>query len=289
MKKKYYTILVEIILILLSLLIPKDIKMASNTKIDVPDISGPVDSLPWSADANFLQAQEKSGAYVLMAGYCAVINNPSPGEEFNVHLAASSIAGIVVEPGEIFSQNKAIGPYVEEKGYKIGESYAGTQTIRTIGGGVCKIATTLYNVSVASNLEIIERHNHSMPVAYVPYGQDATVAYGIKDFKFKNNTPFPILIWAEGIGNRLYVSLYGYSKPPSVEWKHKYLNKEPAPKIYKKNSNLTKGEERILVEGMEGASVESWIVITYPNGEKKTKHMGISHYLPMAYIIETNN
>ena len=62
-------------------------------------------------------------------------------------------------------------------------------------------------MSSASNLEIIERHNHSMPVAYVPYGQDATVAYGIKDFKFKQH-PFPILIWAEGIGNRLCIPIW---------------------------------------------------------------------------------
>ena len=127
-----------------------------------------------------------------------------------------------------------------------------------------------------------------MPVSYVPYGQDATVAYGSKDFKFRNNTEFPILIWAEGIGNRLYISLYGKEKPPSVEWNHKLLSWVPAPKVYKSNPNLPEGEEQILVEGMEGASVESWITITDSDGKTKAKYMGISHYWPLSHVVEIN-
>ena len=74
-----------------------------------------------------------------------------------------------------------------------------------------------------------------MPVPYVPYGQDATVAYGYKDLKFKNNTEFPILIWAEGKGNRIYLALYGQEKPPKVEWEHKILDRLKPSKVYKIN------------------------------------------------------
>ena len=99
----------------------------------------------------------------------------------------------------------------------------------TEGGGVCKIATTLYNLAVLSNLEVIERHNHSMPVNYVPYGQDATVAYGVKDLRFKNTTENSILIWAEMIGNRLYMGFYGSEKPPKVIWNHEVSNVTTPP------------------------------------------------------------
>jgi vancomycin resistance protein YoaR len=124
----------------------------------------------------------------------------------------------------VFSQNNTIGPYIEGKGYRKGPTYIGANLTTTIGGGVCKISSTLYNVSVLSNLEIVERYNHTMPVPYVPYGQDATVAYGVKDFKFKNNTDFPILIWAKGIENRLYMGVYGKEEPPEVEWNHNIQN-----------------------------------------------------------------
>src|SRR5699024_5254440 len=116
-------------------------------------------------------------------------------EEYNVRFASKKTKGLVIKPGEIFSQNMSIGPYTKLKGYKEGASYIGGDIIMSEGGGVCKMATTLYNLAVLSNLEIIERHNHSMAVNYVPNGQDVTVAYGVKDFRYKNTTKASILIW----------------------------------------------------------------------------------------------
>ncbi len=301
MKKRSYAVITIIILASLFILIPKNIgenitvkddtgteESGSGMEVDVPDASGAVTNLPWAEDSDFLKAQEEKGTYTLMAAYCAVLKDLSPNEEFNVCLASSSVAGTVLMPGEIFSQNNAIGPYNEEKGYKVGQSYSGSEITTTVGGGVCKVATTLYNVSVYSNLEIVERHNHSMPVPYVPYGQDATVAYGYKDFKFRNNTEFPILIWARCIGNRLYAALYSKERAPDVVWVHKCLNKKPIPTVYKKNPDLVDDEERILVEGMEGASVESWVTITDSAGAVTSKCMGTSQYRPMPRIVETN-
>lgn len=259
-----------------------------NLEIDVPEVSGAVDNLPWAEDINFLKAQEENGANVLMAAFCTVFEISLPSEKHNVQLAANSLAGTVVFPGEVFSQNKILGPYTEEKGYKEGQSYIGSNITTTIGGGVCKIASTLYNTSIISDLEIIERHNHSMPVAYVPYGQDATVAYGVKDFKFKNNKDYPILIWAKAIDNRLYIGFYGKEKAPEVQWNHKISNVVEAPKYYKKNPELKIGEEKVILEGMNGALVESWITIKDREGNIKTKNLGTSYYMPMPYIIEIN-
>ena len=163
--------------------------------VDIPEKSSPVANLPWEKDEKFLKAQEENNAHTLMAAFCSVLIDPLPGEEYNVQLAAKSLSGIVVQPGEVFSQNQNIGPYTESRGYRKGASYAGANIIQTEGGGVCKIASTLYNVAILSDLKIVERHNHTMPVNYVPYGQDATVAYGSKDFKFKNDREYPILIW----------------------------------------------------------------------------------------------
>ena len=256
--------------------------------IDMPDESGSVTNLPWINDEKFLKAQEKSNAKVLMAAYCSVLINPLPGEEFNVDLAANSLVGTVVSPQDVFSQNKTIGPYTESRGYRKGASYSGSNIIQTEGGGVCKIASTLYNVATLSNLDIVERHNHTMPVNYVPYGQDATVAYGAKDFKFKNNRDFPILIWSEIVGNRLYIGFYGQETSPEVRWNHKITNIVEAPKHYRKNPELKEGEEKIILKGIDGALVESWVTIRDEDGEIKTKNLGISRYIPMPYIIETN-
>lgn len=268
--------------------VESNIDNKEDIKFDVPKVSGTIYNLPWVANEGFLKAKEENNGDILMGAYCTVLKDPLPGEEYNVHLAASSLAGMVIEPGQVFSQNASIGPYIEEKGYKKGPTYIGANLTTTIGGGVCKISSTLYNVAVLSNLEIVERYNHTMPVPYVPYGQDATVAYGVKDFKFKNNGDFPILIWAEGIDNRLYMGFYGREVPPEIEWNHDIKNIVEPPKHYKNNPELKEGEERVVVEGMNGATVESWITIKDRNGNTKTKKMGISHYIPMPYVIEVN-
>lgn len=254
----------------------------------MPDKSSSVTNLPWVGDKEFLKSQEENNANILMAAFCSVLIDPLPGEEYNVNLAAKSLKGTVVEPGEIFSQNNSIGPYTESRGYKKGASYSGGNIVQTEGGGVCKIASTLYNVAVLSDLDIIERHNHTMPVNYVPYGQDATVAYGAKDFKFKNNKDFPILIWSQIIDNRLYIGFYGLEKSPEIVWHHNVTNIVKAPEYYKKNSELKEGEERIIIRGIDGATAESHITIKYEDGSVKTKKLGISRYIPLPYIIEVN-
>ena len=207
--------------------------------IDIPDESGSVSNLPWVNDQKFLEAQEKNNAYILMAAYCSVLIDPLPGEEFNVSLAAKALVGTVVPSEDIFSQNKALAPIQNlediEKGILFWFQYSTNR-----GRRVCKIASTLYNVAILSNLDIIERHNHTMPVNYVPYGQDATVAYGGKDFKFKNNRDFPILIWSQIVGNRLYIEFYG-QEASEIKWNHKTIDMVEAPKYYRQNPDLRRG------------------------------------------------
>lgn len=245
-----------------------------------------VTSVPWEGERNFLESKQKYGTPELLAAYCSILNDPLPGEEENVSVGASLLCGTVVAPNKVFSQNKAIGPYSEERGYRKGPTYAGSHIMNTVGGGVCKIASTLYNVAVMSNLSIVERHAHRMPVSYVPYGQDATVFYGSKDFKFKNNTSFPLLIWCESLGSKLYIGFYGAQKPPKIEWHHDILSIKRTETIYKKSSALKKGDQKVVVIGMDGAVMYSWITIEKADGTVTNKKLGRSAYLPLPTVYE---
>lgn len=248
--------------------------------------SGPTSSVPWANDEKFKQAQKQAGTPIMMAAYRTVLREPLPGEENNVHLGASMLAGTLVKPGQVFSQNQTIGPYSQARGFQKGPVYIGSQLSTTIGGGVCKIASTLYNVAILSNLQIIERHPHSMPVPYVPYGQDATVNYGAKDFKFLNNSSSPIMIWAQGVDNTLYMAFYSNVPAPRVEWHHSFLKKIQPQRIYRTNPSIQAGTEKVVLEGMEGAVVKSWVTIENEDGNRKIKSLGKSYYNPMPYIIE---
>lgn len=267
---------------------PKVLLNKIDKDYDNPDVSSKITNPPWRNDRDFLYSKEKYKTPILMAAYVSVLKNPLPGEEANVKHAASMVKEIVIKPGATFSQNKTIGPYTKERGFKEGSSYSAGKIVTSEGGGVCKIATTLYNLAVLSNLEIIERHNHSMPINYVPYGQDATVFYGGKDFRFKNTTDGDILIWSELIGNKLYMGLYGTENPPKVTWDHFITERIEPGKKYIKNESLKKGEMIEKIKGLEGATVKSTITIDYPNGDISIKNMGISKYSPLPFIIEIN-
>ncbi len=232
-----------------------------------------------------MKAQEEHGTDVLIAGYVTVSEDYSDDEKENIRLASSMIFGTVLQPVEVFSQNETAGPYTEERGYLEGENYVGGEVVKDFGGGVCNVATTLYNTSIASDVEIVERHHHSMPVPYVPYGQDAAVAYGYKDFKFRNSTDHPLLIWTELVDNRLYMAFYGKEPGPEITWKHDTVSVTEAETVYRTNPDLPDGEENVLVKGMDGKVVDTLLEVQYED-EMVTKDLGRSVYNPLNTLIE---
>ncbi|MGE5474712.1 MAG: VanW family protein [Ignavibacteriales bacterium] len=250
--------------------------------------SGPVlnEKLPWEDTPNFIAKKEKYKLNVRMAAFRTVLPDPLPGEEENVSIAADKIAGTIINPGEVFSQNNKAGPYTSWKGYKKGPTYSGGQLITTVGGGVCKIASTIYNVVIMSDLHVILRYPHSMIVPYVPPGQDATVYYGSRDIRFMNNKSYPILLWAKAEGNKLYMAIYGQENPPKVTWHHEILKEIKTYYIYKRNSDLPKGVKKVVMEGYKGYKVKTWITIEETDGSTKIKNLGVDWYSPFPGLIE---
>lgn len=112
----------------------------------------------------------------------------------NIRLAAKALDGKRLAPGERFSFNRSVGERNVEAGFKVAQIIEGDAFVPGLGGGVCQVSSTLYNAVLLAQLDILERHQHSLPVNYVPSGQDATVAYGVLDFRFKNNTGKNLLI-----------------------------------------------------------------------------------------------
>ncbi|MCR5595596.1 MAG: VanW family protein [Lachnospiraceae bacterium] len=113
----------------------------------------------------------------------------------NIANACGLINGTTVYPGEEFSTLEKITPFSEANGYFMAGSYLNGQVVDSLGGGICQVSTTLYNAALLSELEISERHNHSMIIGYVKPSMDAAIAESSgKNFKFINNTDYPIYI-----------------------------------------------------------------------------------------------
>lgn len=116
-----------------------------------------------------------------------------PKRTTNLRLACKAINGTVIQPGETFSFNKIVGERTAKKGYKEATIFTGSEsTAESLGGGVCQVASTIFNAALLGNLQIVERHQHSQRVTYCPLGRDAAIYWGSEDFKFKNNTDYPI-------------------------------------------------------------------------------------------------
>ena len=242
--------------------------------------------LMWENNRNFHEFCAKQKTSIRLAAFQTTLPDPLPGEEDNIALGAQFLKGTVIKPEKIFSMNAVIGPYNRQRGYQEGPTYLGTRVSKTVGGGVCKLASTLYNLAVNANLKIIERYPHSMPVPYVPAGQDATVSDGSKDFKFMNTYAEPIFIWAETKGNTLYMAIYGRTKAPKVTWHHHILSKEPTRIITHFNRDLKPGEKKVIVHGADGLAVKTWLTIEFPNGKIVKKKLGVDYYRPLPHVIE---
>ena len=112
----------------------------------------------------------------------------------NVETACERVNGTILLPGEVFSYNELCGPYSQAGGYLKAGAYVSGTTQDTWAGGICQLSSTIYYTTLKANLETVERSKHKYDVGYLPSGMDATVYSDTLDFKFKNNTDYPIKI-----------------------------------------------------------------------------------------------
>ena len=131
----------------------------------------------------------------------------SPNRVFNVHLMADFLNGYKIAPGARFSFNQAVGPRTADRGFLEGQAIENGVLVPSIGGGVCQVATTVFDAAINGGYEVNERHNHSFYIDHYPTGLDATVADGGPDFAFTNNTGHTVVVQTSYTDQTLTVQL----------------------------------------------------------------------------------
>lgn len=186
---------------------------------------------------------------------------------FNVRKAAGNISGSVVNSGENFSYNNAVGPTTKEAGFKIGTAYVGGKAVPSYGGGVCQVSSTLYYSALLANLKIVSRACHMYAQDYVPSGCDATVFWPYLDFVLQNNTDYPIKIVTYWYNNNVTVKIFGTKTDSSfVKITSKTVSTTPWKTIYKEVDNLAAGVERVTQYPITGFTVQTWRNVYDGNG-----------------------
>lgn len=220
----------------------------------------------------------------------------SANRKSNVKLSAAACNGVILLPGEEFSYNNTTGSRSPDKGYLPAPTYNAGASVDDVGGGICQTSSTIYYALLHTTLEVVERQNHSYATGYVPDGMDATVFFGSLDFRFKNNTNYPVKVVTESYdksGNRyLKVTLMGtnedgrYAKPTNsvyevVEPTKSYVADETVPQgtlVLDKQQNAYRGRKaqvtRTIYEA-DGTVVEQ-------------QNMGVSRYKMRPHLYHYN-
>lgn len=155
-------------------------------------------------------AEELADVKDLLGSFTTSYRTSGAARSRNVENGIALINGTVLYPGEEFSTYKMVAPFTTANGYDMADSYLNGKVVQSLGGGICQVSTTLYNAVLRAELEVTERHNHSMIVSYVDPSADAAIAESAgKDFKFVNNLDYPIYI--EGIteNKKMTINIYG--------------------------------------------------------------------------------
>jgi vancomycin resistance protein YoaR len=140
-------------------------------------------------------------------------------------------------PGDEFNALDSVMPFTEENGYLMAGSFLRGELVDSLGGGICQVTTTLYNAVLLAELEITERHNHSMVVSYVDRSVDAAIAETSgKNLRFVNNTDSPVFIVGHNTSDRKVIfTIYGKEYRPAnrtIEFETEILEtKEPEGEI----------------------------------------------------------
>lgn len=135
---------------------------------------------------------------------------------FNIKHAAQLIGNRTLQPGETLDFNALTGPANDTRGYKMSTVLSGGRYVPGWGGGVCQTSTTLFNAALLANLDILERHNHSLKSAYVDYGWDSTVSHPTLNLRLRNPYSSPIKVvarWGTGTVTFHILAPAGVSAP----------------------------------------------------------------------------
>jgi vancomycin resistance protein YoaR len=164
----------------------------------------------------------------------------------NVRLSAAAINGFVMNTGDVFSYNGVVGQRTAANGYQAAPAYVKGETVDEIGGGICQTSSTLYLACLRSNLEITERYAHRYIPAYITAGMDATVSWGGPDYKFTNDTNYPIKIVTSYEGSYLTVKILGTNIAGTrVKMTNEHLSSTPFEVVYEDDPTLPAGTEQV--------------------------------------------
>ncbi|WP_375104181.1 VanW family protein [Paenibacillus sp. RS8] len=236
-----------------------------------------------------LNALKEQGIERKIMQFSTSLGASGPGRIYNVESAAKAVNGTVLPPGAVFDYGKAIEKAKIEYGFREAPVIVNGKLQAGVGGGICQVSSTLYNAALRTGLEIVERRNHSLPVNYLPKGQDATFAEGYINFRFRNTTGKYLVIKAAVQGRSLTIKLFG-TFPQNVTYKVHSQIVEVLPPVdkYVNDPSLPRGGTRVIQNGKTGYVVETYSTRLVDGKSTEVKKLSRDVYYAQKRLIAIN-
>ena len=172
-------------------------------------VAAPPGTPATAADSSARPAPPPDEFPVTLGSFTTTLVGSLPERTHNVRLAVRALDGAVLRPGEELSFNRRVGPRTAERGYGPAPVILRETRQVQVGGGVCQAATTLFDAALLAGLGVVERHRHSSPVDYVAPGEDATIAWGVKDLRLRNDLDQDVRLRVEVLGSTMVARIEG--------------------------------------------------------------------------------
>lgn len=243
-------------------------------------------------DIPYLKEADTHGAEIELIGEYITNTTNQANRNANIELACQTINGTILEPGEEFFYNKALGPRTPAKGYKEAGVYLNGEHATGYGGGICQLSSTLYNAVFAANLEVTQRTGHTFEPSYVKPGLDATVSYSQPEFAFKNSTDYPVGLYCHYEDRVVTVRVYGVRT--LEEGVTRYMRSartgsvaQPET-IYQDNPALAWGQEVVTRNGYAGSAWATYEVLEKDGEVISDTYIYTTKYKGEAAIVQRN-
>ncbi len=229
------------------------------------------------------------GIICAISSYTTEYTSDPSERQHNIHLAADLLNNSIVSAnGGTWSFNDITGDYDEEAGFQSAGAISAGEYVTSVGGGVCQVATTVFNAVYDSGFPVLERHNHSLYIASYPAGRDAAVAYDTLDLRWENDSASDVLLDMSYTDTSVTATIYGVSPEYQVstqvgEWEEgdEYSTTTTV------DDTLSVGESYVKTVGTNGRKISLVRTVTDKDGTILHQDTFASVYKPVNEVIVT--
>jgi vancomycin resistance protein YoaR len=238
------------------------------------------------AGATLLLRPEAAPKGLTVASFATSLKGRTPDQVANMRRAAAALDGVRMQPGETFSMARALGPVTAEAGYLPALAIRDGEPAEEDGGGICQVASTVYNAALRANLAIVERRRHLWPVHSVPPGLDCGFASGHLDLKFRNTAEQPLLLRVTTDERHLRCRIVAERPLRETVWIERQVRAVlPPESVVRATPRLRRGQQRLAQRGRPGWEVEVWRVVARPDAAERRVQVSRDRYAPVNRVL----